>query len=186
MSTNAAACIFPGGFGSIQSKHHAWALSTSQIRQYGLSERLSARKLWWEDTKLHPRKLNFFRLNGWLTTCCLICEDLARQDPVAELVRTIGPNLLVALLMDGPQLTNRWSARYASVLADDPGCSVLTLTSIGMVRLSRAFGSPESRVIALWKDQTTGSVPIDLPYDAEAVVLWRSEFWPNCGCKRPQ
>src|SRR5687768_17746605 len=37
----------------------------------------------------------------------LICEDLARQDPIAELVRHVGPTLVVTILMDGPQLKNR-------------------------------------------------------------------------------
>jgi hypothetical protein len=32
--------------------------------------------------------------------CALICEDLARPDPVAEIVRTVGPNLVIALLME--------------------------------------------------------------------------------------
>ena len=41
------------------------------------------------------------------------------------------------LLLDGPQLTSRWAARYASVLADDPGSAVMTLTSYGMVQRSR-------------------------------------------------
>jgi hypothetical protein len=62
----------------------------------------------------------------------LICADLARQDPAADLIRAVGPNLLIALLMDGPQLSHRWPARYAAVPAEDPGTSVQTLTSLGM------------------------------------------------------
>jgi hypothetical protein len=77
----------------------------------------------------------------------LICEDLARQDPAAELVRAVGPNLLVALLMDGPQLANRWPARYAAVLAEDPGTSILTLTSLGMVERSRPTERISHRMI---------------------------------------
>ena len=87
--------------------------------------------------------------------CVLICEDLARQDPVTEVIRAVGPNLVFALLMDGPQLRNRWASRYASVLAEDPGCSVLSLTSLGMSRRSRPRleSGPvvdRSSVIALW------------------------------------
>jgi hypothetical protein len=170
-TVNSAACIFPRGIASLQAKHHAWSLTPPQLRQYGLCGQLAAEKVWWEDTKLEPRTLNFFRMSPWMTACCLICEDLARQDPVAQLVRNVGPNLLVALLMDGPQLSSRWPARYASVLAEDPGCSVLTLTSLGMARRSRAFGLPESRVIGLWKDADSGAVQIDLPADAEATIL---------------
>jgi hypothetical protein len=102
----------------------------------------------------------------------LICEDLARQDPVSEMVRTVGPNLVMALLMDGPQLQTRWPNRYATVLADDPGSAVLTLTSLGMARMSRPFGKPgPSQIIGLWRDGQTGTVEIDLPPGAGAVVL---------------
>jgi hypothetical protein len=38
------------------------------------------------------------------------------------------------LLLDGPQLGSRWTARHASVVADDPGSAAITLTSYGMVR----------------------------------------------------
>ena len=102
----------------------------------------------------------------------LICEDLARQDPIGEILRAVGPNLVIALLMDGPQLAARWSARYATVLADDPGCSVLTLTSIGMAQLSRPAGKPPSRVVALWKDAITAEpIEVSLPDGADALVL---------------
>jgi len=102
-----------------------------------------------------------------------ICEDLARPDPVGDLVRAVGPNLVIALLMDGPQLKERWSSRYATVLADDPGCSVLTLTSLGMSKLSRPRSGPSrSNVIGLWKDAKNG-VPqeIELDAGAEGVIL---------------
>jgi hypothetical protein len=104
--------------------------------------------------------------------CTLICEDLARQDPIADLLRCVAPNLIIALLMDGPQLGSRWPARYATVFADDPGSSVLTLTSLGMATLSRPRGVKESRCIAMWKDAMSGGpVEIDLPAGAHGVVL---------------
>jgi hypothetical protein len=99
---------------------------------------------------------------------------LCRQDPIAEVMRSVGPNLVVALLMDGPQLAARWPARYASVLADDPGSSVLTLTSLGMCLRSRsttAPAGPASRVVALWKDKIYGSREISLEKDKVGCVL---------------
>jgi hypothetical protein len=120
-----------------QHKHHRWCLSAAQIGQYGLGRALDPKKIWWECVDITDRKLAFVSLEPWLTLSVLICEDLARQDPVAELVRCVGPNLVISLLMDGPQLAERWSARYATVLADDPGSSVLTLTNVGMVDLCR-------------------------------------------------
>ncbi len=124
-----------------QEKHHRWILDRAQIEQYGLGGRLNPAESWWENTGIRRRGLQFLTVRPWLTMSVLICEDLARQEPVAELVRAVGPNLVVALLMDGPQLNGRWPARYATVLADDPGSSVLTLTSIGMARLSRPNGT---------------------------------------------
>lgn len=157
----------------IQHKHHRWKLDGNQIRQYGLGTELDPRTAWWEHIALEPRTLAFVSMRPWLTMSALICEDLARQDPVAELVRAVGPNLVIALLMDAPQLASRWPARYATVLADDPGSSVLTITSLGMAGLSRPFNvQPRPRVIALWKDARRGdSVEIELPKGSDAVVL---------------
>src|SRR5262249_52446694 len=85
-----------------QDKHHRWRLDKSQIRQYGLGHRLNPEKIWWEHINLQNRRLNFFSISEWLVMAALICEDLARPDPVGDLVRAIGPNLVIALLMDGP------------------------------------------------------------------------------------
>jgi hypothetical protein len=168
---NRAVVAFPIGpmvTSSDQPKHHRWRLDQGQIRQYGLGGSLDPTRDWWECIELDLRVLNFYSMAPWLTLSVLICEDLARQDPVAELVRTVGPNLIIAPLLDGPQLAERWPARYATVLADDPGTSVLTLSSIGMVRLCRPPGKPESRKIALWKDAISG-VPIEIELAAGAI-----------------
>lgn len=156
-----------------QDKHHRWRLDKRQIVQYGLGSCLDVASNWWEHISIGTRDLYFVVLDDWLTICPLICEDLARQDPIGELVRAVGPNLVIALLMDGPQLSSRWPARYATVLADDPGSSVLTLTSVGMAELSRPPNvQGYSRAVALWKDAKSGeAVSIDLPPDMEGVIL---------------
>jgi hypothetical protein len=156
-----------------QHKHHRWVLDKSQIVQYGLGGRLNPSFSYAENIAMRERTLNFFALRPALSICALICEDLARPDPVADAIRAVGPNLVIALLMDGPQLVSRWPARYATVLADDPGSSVLTLTNLGMAQLSRPLNEPKvSRVIALWKDaQRGGPNQIELPPDADGVVL---------------
>lgn len=99
--------------------------------------------------------------------------DLGRQDPVTEVIRAVGPNLVVALLMDGPQLRERWGARYASVLAEDPGSSVLVLTSRGAARLSQPREQRTARgaVVASWRDVTGGVTEIELPDDGDAILL---------------
>jgi len=103
-----------------------------------------------------------------------VCEDLAQIDDVADLLRSVGPTLVVTPLLDGPQLSSRWAARYASVLADDPGSAVLTLTCAGMARRSRPHGRDASSVIALWKDPVRGTREIPLEAGAEGVLLTAS------------
>ena len=157
---------------SLQDKHHRWRLDPRQVKQYGLGGRLSPSRSWWEAMEIRSRQLKIFALKPWLTLCTLICEDLARPDPIADTVRAIGPNLVIALLMDGPQLKSRWPARYGSVLADDPGSSVLTVTSLGMSLLSTPGGCSPSRVVALWKDSSTGVLQeIELPRDSRGLAL---------------
>jgi hypothetical protein len=158
--------------GAFQSKHHRWLMDRSQILQYGLGGRLDPSRRWWEYSAVAPRHLVFVSLLPWLSLCALVCEDLARQDPVGRLVRSVGPNLVIALLMDGPQLPFRWPARYATVLADDPGSSVLTVTSLGMCAFSKPPGKAPSRTVGLWKDSRSGgAIPIDLPQGASALLL---------------
>jgi hypothetical protein len=157
-----------------QAKHHRWCLDRSQVLQYDLGGQIPSTKRSWENSHIGKRDVFFATIGGWLTFSVLICEDLARQDPIAETLRSVGPNLVVALLMDGPQLASRWSARYASVLADDPGTSVLTVTSLGMCVRSRPAGSSPfkpSRVIALWKDKLYGFREISLPEKMAGCVL---------------
>lgn len=155
----------------LQTKHHRWKLDSSQVGQYGLAFSGDKEHLW-EAIEMGARECTFFNANPWLTFCVLICEDLARQDPVAELVRTVGPNLVIALLMDGPQIPERWSARYATVLADDPRSSVLTLTCAGMVDLACSQSGRGPRSIGLWKDAQSGEARrLVLEPGAEAIVL---------------
>lgn len=154
----------------VQDKHHRWQVEESQISNYGLGGTLDRKKVWWENIGIKKRKLHFFAVRPELVICPLICEDLARQDPVAELVRSVGPNLVIALLMDGPQIPSRWSARYATVLADDPGSSVLTISSLGMVQLSKSR-EHQSRVFASWKDAFGSFVPLELGVGESALIL---------------
>jgi hypothetical protein len=154
-----------------QNKHHRWFLDESQITQYQLGGALHPAVRWWEAMEVPPRSLQVLELGEGLTLVAVICEDLARLDEVAELLRDIGPTLVVTILLDGPQLASRWTARYASVLADDPGSSVLTLSAAGMVHRSRPPGLPPSSVIALWKDATRGLREIELAPGATGVLM---------------
>jgi hypothetical protein len=100
-----------------------------------------------------------------------VWEDLAHNDDIAQLIRSVGPTIVINALLYGPQLTSRWTARYASVLTDDPGSAVLTLTSFGMVDRSRPSGREASRVIAPCKDPTQGVREITLEAGAQRVLL---------------
>ena len=88
--------------------------------------------------------------------------------------RSVGPTIVVDPLLDGPQLSSRWTARYASVLADDPGSAVLTLTSYGIAERSRPNRHDRSSVIALWKDPVRGIREIPLEAGAQGVLLTAS------------
>ena len=125
-----------------QNKHHRWSLNESQIFQYHLGGALHPHILWWEAMDVARRTVQFVELGEELTLVCLVCEDLAQHDDVAEVVRSVGPTLVFTPLLDGPQLTSRWAARYASVLADDPGSAVATLSAYGMVQRCRPPGQP--------------------------------------------
>lgn len=171
-----------------QHKHHRWCLDRHQILQYHLGATLHAGVLWWEGISVPRRSVQFIETGG-VTLASLVCEDLARQDVVAQVVRSVGPSLVVNVLLDGPQLVSRWTARYASVLADDPGCSVLTLTALGMALRSRPEGVDASRVIALWKDPIHGAQEVQLGADAQGVVLSThvetSTLWTADGRRHP-
>lgn len=161
------------GWQATQQKHHRWCLDEAQVHQYHLGAALDPDVRWWEAIAIQKRTLTFVTPPGCgcLTVCPLVCEDLARPDPVADVVRAVAPTLVVGLLLDGPQLSSRWPARYASVLADDPGCSVLTLTALGMAWRSQPPGAAPSRVVALWKDHHRGLQQITLAEGARAVAL---------------
>jgi hypothetical protein len=118
-----------------------------------------------------PRRAIEFVEVAELTLVSLVCEDLAQNDQIASLMRSVGPTVVLAALLDGPQLTSRWAARYASGLADDPGSAVLTLTSFGMVQRSRPHTREASRVVALWKDPASGVREIPLEAGAQGVLL---------------
>jgi hypothetical protein len=157
----------------IQGKHHRWCLDRSQIIRYHLGPALGGypKARWWERIDVEDRRLSFHLFRPGASLAVLICEDLARIDPVQNVIRAVGPNLVVALLMDGPQLKGRWPARYATILADDPGSAVLTLTSLGMVRRSSGPTEPPSHVIALWKSAGGDAQELPLPEGAHALAL---------------
>lgn len=160
----------PPWFHIRQDKHHRWSLDESQIYQYHLGGVLHPSIRWWEAMDVPRRAIEFVEV-AELTLVSLVCEDLAQHDDIFDLVRSVGPTVVFAVLLDGPQLTSRWAARYASVLADDPGSTVLTLTSFGMVQRSRPLRRDVSRIVALLRDPSRGFREIPLEAGAHGVVL---------------
>jgi hypothetical protein len=154
-----------------QSKHHRWSLDESQVYQYHLGGALHPHIRWWEAMEVPRRSIEIVEIGEGATMVSLVCEDLAQIDDVAEVLRAVGPMTVITPLLDGPQLSSRWAARYASVLADDPGSSVLTLTSFGMAQRSRPTGESSSSVIALWKDASRGVREISLEPGAQGVLI---------------
>jgi hypothetical protein len=154
-----------------QNKNHRWSLDERQIYQYHLGGALHPHVRWWEAMNVPRKAVQFVELGDGITVVSLVCEDLAQNDDVADVVRSVGPTMIYTPLLDGPQLSSRWAARYASVLADDPGSAVATLTSYGMVLRSRPHGRDSSPVIGLWKDPVKGLREIPLEPGAQAVLL---------------
>jgi hypothetical protein len=126
---------------------------------------------WWEQIDVSFRNCYVTLFRPRASLAVLVCEDLARNDPVLTVMNAIGPNLVVALLMDGPQLEPRWPGRYATVLADDPGSAVLTVTSLGMVARSSMPAEPQNRAIALWKEPGGSARALKLPEEDHALLL---------------
>src|SRR5262249_54781591 len=141
------------------------------ILQYHLGGALHPHIRWWEAMEVPRRTVHFVEHGDEIALVSLVCEDLAQIDSVAEVIRSVGPTAVFAPLLDGPQLNSRWAARYASVLADDPGSAVLTLTSYGMAQRSRPHGRDSSPVIGLWKDPVRGLREIRLEAGAQGVLL---------------
>jgi hypothetical protein len=146
-----------------QTKHHRWSLDDAQISQYHLGGALHPHIRWWEAMEVPRRSVQLVELGNEVTLASLVCEDLAQSDEVASVIRAVGPMIVVIPVLDGPQLSSRWGARYAAALADDPGSAVLTLTSFGMAQRSRLPGQNPSPVVALWKGpgQQTREIPLD-------------------------
>lgn len=151
-------------------KHHRWCLDRNQIKRYKLGGTLYPGIPQWEDIHVGERVATFVNLGDELTVCPVICEDLARQDELSDIIRAIGPSLLVAVLMDGPQRKDRWAAKYANIFGDDPGIAVLSVTSKGMLERARAHGDSLGPV-ALWTQRGGHSEEIPIDEDADAVLL---------------
>lgn len=156
----------------VQNKHHRWRLDRSQTNRYALDfDGDHENDKWWEDIDVSQRTLPFFGLRKEMSFVTLICEDLARVDPAMSAIRAVGPNLVIALLMDGPQLSGRWPGKYATVLAEDPGSAVLTITCVGMVDRANWPESRPTRSIGLWREAGGKTQEIALPEDGSAVML---------------
>jgi len=154
-----------------QGKHHRWKLDHRQIVKYNLGDELSVNRSWWEAINIRRRVVNFINIGEEITLCSFICEDLARQDPIADLIRTVAPSLVVTILMDGPQTRERWAAKYASVLSEDPGCAVIALSSYGMVKRSQSSHGKTSHSIALVNDCNGSAKEIEMHEDEKGVLI---------------
>ncbi|WP_281544949.1 hypothetical protein [Grimontia sp. SpTr1] len=161
-----------------QQKHHRWALDAAQLNTYGLGDVLSTDKIkWWENCATGERKLISYRDEN-VHICPLICEDLARQDPIAPILRALGPDLVIALLLDGPQIPQRWPGTYAKMLTEEPGSSVLSISPYGMTRRSTGDIDPKtnknfepSSNVALWSEAGGKRQEIELEAGRIGVLL---------------
>ena len=156
-----------------RGKHHRWRLNGSQVATYCLDGVLDANTFWWENIPLTDRKINNIVFREGSVFATLICEDLARSEPVHSVLQSIGPNLVFVLLMDGPQLETRWAARNATGLTEDPGSSVLTFTCRALLtrQAQRGYGHKPNYTVALWKDDTQNIQLIECPPENDAAIV---------------
>ena len=123
-----------------QSKHHRWRLDHEQAKSYGISHCLPEKPengAWWEGIHRRPylRILQRKRLDGVLRPHL----RGSRQTRSAFGDGTLRwPKSRDSAFAGRAADIDRWPAHYATVLADDPRSSVLTLTSAGMVDLARS------------------------------------------------
>jgi len=90
-----------------QNKHHRWSLDEGQIYQYHLGGALHPHIRCWEAMDVPRQTIRFLELGDEITMVFLVCEDLAQIDSVAEIIRSVGPTVVVTPLLDGPQLSSR-------------------------------------------------------------------------------
>ena len=153
-------------------KHHRWRIDTRQVGDYQLGTQLAPDTAWWESIIVPRRRVQSHVFRAESTFTVLICEDLARADPVHQMVRSLGPNLVFCLLMDGPQIASRWPGRHALSLSEDPGSSVMTLTSRGLIALSNErYGPGGSWSVGLCKDPDGDIQQLDCPPGSSAVLI---------------
>ena len=84
-----------------QDKHHRWSLDESQIYQYHLGGALHPHIRWWEAIDAPRRSVQVVEVGEGITIVSLVCEDLAQNDDVAEVIRVHRPSIVAstALLM---------------------------------------------------------------------------------------
>ena len=74
-----------------QNKHHRWLLDAAQVEQYHLGGALHPHIRWWEAMDV-PRKAIQFVEVAELVLTSLVCEDLAHNDEIAQLIRSVWPD----------------------------------------------------------------------------------------------
>ena len=164
-------------------KHHRWSLDRKQIESYKLNSSFQSTRVdlarkpecfkWWEHIPIYQRRIHVNALRDSSVFTAMICEDLARSDPAHEPIKAVGPNIVFVLLMDGPQIEWRWAARYSTGLAEDPGSSVMTITSKALVERWNAGKKVKEKnwSIGIWKDSKNRAKEIICSPDSQAVVV---------------
>ncbi len=161
-----------------RAKHHRWRIDKNQIEEYELTGAFpDDTKVYWEKMPILRRQIHAAPFRDGSVFVPLICEDLARSEPCHQYVRALGPNIVLVLLMDGPQIEKRWSARYALSLSEDPGSAVLTFTSKALIARSNSFGANQdpprevSHSIAMFRNPNGKPHEIECDDTHHAVVV---------------
>ena len=80
---------------------------------------LSLEKLWWQHIDISQGELTFWAVQAWLVMAASNLPGFCTSRSCGRSGSSRGAELVIALLMDGPQLKARWGARYAGSWEDN-------------------------------------------------------------------
>jgi len=167
--TNRAFVLGPSGRELwTQDKHHPYSISAEQIAQWGLQRQLGKVKR--NEVGTSTRKKVVIRdIPGSGRFCVVVCEDLARSEPVQNAIRDFGVDMGVVVVMNGLFSESGWRLRHAVNLAEEPGSRIAIGNSCAILaRMEPRPTSPDLRSLAYYVLPNHGLTSVTLPPRASA------------------
>jgi predicted amidohydrolase len=122
----------PGGESQewVQLKRHRYKMTTEEQKRYGLCHCFGKRKACdrEEAISVGGQQIVFEDRTGRYAV--LICEDWGQEEETTSIVRELRCSVVIAIVMDGPMLTDRWAARRAEDIVAQTGSVALLANSL--------------------------------------------------------